>query len=173
MDERELNRAIDAAAEQMMAREPSGTLSYSVMARVRADHAPSPRRFVWAAAGATVVLCAATAIVLTNRNAATIVTPPPAAQLRIGHPAVVADVPVPTVTEATPMRSAIPRARGARGVEPRVALPPNDVSPIEPIQTAPIVLAAIDVPQLERESTSIEVLSIEPLTIEPLAASND
>jgi hypothetical protein len=34
-------------------------------------------------------------------------------------------------------------------------------------------LAAIDVPQLERESNSIEVLMIEPLTIEPLSASND
>ena len=31
----------------------------------------------------------------------------------------------------------------------------------------------IDVPPLERETTSIEAISIEPITIEPLSASND
>ena len=35
MDERELDRAIDAAAGGMMAREPSRSLGYNVMARVR------------------------------------------------------------------------------------------------------------------------------------------
>jgi hypothetical protein len=34
-------------------------------------------------------------------------------------------------------------------------------------------MTAIDVPQLERETTLIDAITIEPLTIEPLSASND
>ena len=45
---------------------------------------------------------------------------------------------------------------------------PIDVSPIDPIQTEPIVLSALDLPPLEREFTSIDTIEIEPLTIEPL-----
>ncbi len=70
-------------------------------------------------------------------------------------------------------RRAIHIVRSARSVATYAPLPLSDVSPIEPIQTEPIVLSSIEVPQLERETTAIDTLSIEPLTIEPLAASND
>ena len=50
MDERELDRAIDTAARELMAREPGRALSHNVMARVREGAVPAPRRFVWMAA---------------------------------------------------------------------------------------------------------------------------
>ena len=55
MDERELDRAIDAAAGAMVAREPSRSLGHAVMARVREGDAPAPRRFVWMTAAASLV----------------------------------------------------------------------------------------------------------------------
>jgi hypothetical protein len=172
MDERELDRAIDAAAEAMVAREPSRSLGYNVMARVREGKAPAPRRFMWMTAAACFVLCAAIAIALMSRTPAVVPSPPQVARLPVGEPAIVADAPVTIVTDTTSPRRVLPVARGASRVEPRVAMP-IDVSPIDPIQTEPIVLSALELPPLEREFTSIDTIGIEPLTIEPLAASND
>jgi hypothetical protein len=56
----------------------------------------------------------------------------------------------------------------------QAAAPPTGVSPIAPLGAEPIVVAAIEVPQIETGApVSIEVLTIERLTIEPLTASND
>ena len=173
MDERARDRAIDAAAGRMIDREPSRALAYNVMSRVREGNAPAPRRFVWMTAAASFVLCGAIAIAVTSRTPASVAPLPPAAQLSVGQPAAIPVAPVTVVTEKIPMRRIFPMVRAASSVGTRAPLPPYDVSPIEPIQTEPIVLSALDVPQLERETTAIDMLTIEPLTIEPLTASND
>jgi Sigma-70, region 4 len=64
--QRDLDRAIDAAAGAMMTREPSRALGYNVMARVREADAPAPRRFVWLMSAGSLVVCGALAIALTS-----------------------------------------------------------------------------------------------------------
>ena len=177
MDERELDRAIDTATGRMMAHEPSRSLGYNVMARVREGAAPAPRRLRWVVATVSIVLCAAIAIALMYRAPATIIAPPPAAQLPTAQPPIaqfpiVADAPVTVTREQPPSRRSVPARIAAKVVVP-MRLPPDGMSAIEPIETEPIVLSAIDVPQLEREATSIETITIEPLTVEPLTASNN
>jgi hypothetical protein len=173
MDERELDRAIDAAAGAMVAREPSRSLGYSVMARVREGKGPAPRRFGWMTAAASFVLFGAIAITVMSRTSVTLAPLPRAAQLVVGQPPVTPRAPAAAVAEALPTRPVIREPLAASRAGRRAPLPLNDVSPIEPIHTEPIVLSSIDVPQLERETTAIDTLTIEPLTIEPLAASND
>jgi len=171
-DEREFERTVDAAARAMMAREPSPSLGYAVMTRVREGRAPAPRRLWWMAVTASLVLCGAIVMVMTlnNNRAPQMAALPAAAQLRVGQLPVEPRAPVTEVmsaaNSATPVRRRI-------GMATRVTLPPDDVSSIEPIQQEPIVLSAIDVPRIERDTTAIDSLSVEPLTIEPLAASND
>jgi hypothetical protein len=171
----ELDRAIDIAAEHMMAREPSPALGYNVMARVREGDAHPSRPFLWMTAAAVFVLCAAIAMTLSSRAPAGEISLPPAAQLPIAQTSI-ARMPIAQSTSA-PLPVARPARRSValRNVRHAAALllPPIDVSAIEPIETEPITLSAIDVPQLEGEVTLIETISIEPLTIEPLAASND
>lgn len=168
MSDRELDRAIDAAAREMMAREPSRALSYGVMARVRGSTEP-PRRLAWAAAAACIV-CAAIASVLMTRSDGALLLPPEL-QLSIGETAALPELPIDARQERSLPRAAASVVRTT--ASPAAAVSPNDVATIEPIETQPILVAAIDVPQLEREATSIETIDIEPITIEPLAASND
>jgi hypothetical protein len=168
MNERELERAIDAAARAMMAREPGRSLGYTVMARVRDEHAPERRPYVWATAAASLVVGGAIAMTLVRETPTTLPLLPRAAQLTVGQPAVIPNASI-ALTAATPR----PAIHVVRGVDTRAPVSIGDVSPIEPIQTVPIVLSSIDVPQLERETTAIDALNVEPLTIEPLAASND
>jgi hypothetical protein len=172
MDERELDRAIDTAAGRMMAREPSRALGYNVMARVRAGAAPAPRRLVWIAAGASLVLCAAIATALMIGPAAVVPLPPAAPSVAIGQPPVMI-APLTTVASETATPRRLARTPTAAWSASALPMPPNDVSPIEPIVTEPIALSTIDVPLLERDNVVIDVLNIEPLTIEPLAVSND
>jgi hypothetical protein len=166
----ELDRTIDAAAGAMMTREPSRALGYAVMARVREVHAPAPRRFAWVTAAASVVVCGAIALTLITQTPPAMAPLPRAAHLTVGQPPVIPTAPVTIVTEAAPARREM---HSVRRVAARAPLPLSDVSPIEPIQTVPIALSSIDVPQLERETAEIDALSVEPLTIEPLATSND
>jgi hypothetical protein len=169
MNEREIDRAIDAAAGAMMTREPSRSLGYTVMARVRDDRASAPRRFVWVLAAASVVVCGAIAMALISGAPPTMASLPRGVQLTVGQPAAIPNASIALVTEPTPARPAIHAPR----VATRAPLPRIDVSPIEAIQTDPIVLSSLEVPQLERETTAIDALNVEPLTIEPLATSND
>jgi len=174
MDERELDRAIDTAAGRMMAHEPSRSLGYNVMARVREGAAPAPRRLRWVAATVSIVLCAAITMALMYRAPGTIIPLPPAARtVVVGQPPVATPPPMMVAPETAAPPRRIPRApRAARVVSP-VQLPPSDASGITPIETEGIALSAIEVPVLEREAAVIDVLDIEPLTIEPLTASND
>lgn len=167
----DLDRAIDAAADAIMRREPNRSLGAAVMARVREGEAPAPRRFVWVTAAASIVLCAAIAVALMSR-APSGAPVPRELRLEIGRPPVRPRVPESIVAETVPTRSVTREVRLATRVATRMPLPKSD-SPIEPIHTDPIMLPSIDVPQLDRESTAIDTLTIEPLTIEPLATSND
>jgi hypothetical protein len=171
MNERQLDRAIDVAAGTLMAREPGRALSHEVMARVRESAAPAQRSFVWIAAAAGFVLCAAIATAVMNLTPESIVHLPPAAKLAIAQAAVVPAVPIGLSQKTRQTR--VVATRIPRTVESATALPPDDVLTIEPIETEPIALSMIDVSPLERETTSIEAISIEPITIEPLSASND
>lgn len=174
MDERELDRAIDTAAGRMMAQEPRRALGYTVMARVRQGTTPAPRRFVWIVATASLVLCGVITIAVMTRAPSPALSLPVSRQLAVGHPPVAPALEVSVVAEGAMQPRRVARAPIQRGVvRPPVPLTPADMSVIEPIETEPIVLSEIDVPQLAREATSIETLNIEPLTIEPLAASND
>ena len=180
MDDRNLNRAIDIAAGTMMAREPSRALAYSVMARVRENAAPRARRFVWITVAASVVLCATIAIALMSQASAPATRQPRTAPIPVGESRIVqspiVQLPISNASvvidrETPPARRRFSAQIARKVVSP--APPPNEMSVIDPIETEPIVLAAIDIPQLAAEATSIETLRIEPLTIEPLAASND
>ena len=146
-----------------MARQPSRALGYNVMERVRETAAPAPPRYVWVSAAAGLALCAGLAALLVTRAPSGVVLLPRSLSLPIAQAAVVPEV--PNMTPAA--------VRPARRVAPRVARPPTDASPIAPIETQQILLAAIDVPQLEAETTWVDPITIEPLIIEPLGASND
>ena len=170
-DEQEFDRTVDAAARAMMAREPSPSLGYAVMTRVREGRAPAPRRLWWMAVTASLVVCGAIVLLMAlNSRAPLVAALPAAAQLRVGQLPVEPRAPVTEIMSAA--NNAAP-VRRRSGMATRVTLPPGDVSSIEPIQTEPLVLSAVEVPQLERETPAIGILTIEPLTIEPLAASND
>ncbi|MEO7133912.1 MAG: hypothetical protein ABI024_06790 [Vicinamibacterales bacterium] len=142
------------------------------MARVREGDAPARRRFVWVTATVTVVLCTAIAIAMMNRGFAAAFPPLPSAHGLPLPATLVAVAHSSMVHEILPQRRAA-AARVARQVLSPAPLPPGDASVIEPIETQPIALSAIDVPVLERETAVIDSLDIEPLTIEPLATSND
>ena len=154
----------------MMAREPSRALSYNVMARVRGG-AELPRRFAWAAAAAGIVVSVAIASVLMTRSDGALPLPPEL-QLSIGETAALPELPNDARQKPSPARVAAASVV-RRTPSPAAPVSSNDVVTIEPIETQPILVAAIDVPQLEREATVIETIDIEPITIEPLAASND
>ena len=172
MDDRHLDRAIDTAAGELMAREPGSALSYHVMVRVQRRCPVAPRRFVWTPAAASIALCATIAFLLLDRVPATVAKLPQTVQLPVGQPAQTPDTPVVVARATAQLRprlavSTVPR------ITPTIDTTARDVSFIEPIETEPIVMSAIELPQLERETTLIDTLDIEPLTIEPLAASND
>ena len=112
-----------------------------VMARVREDAAPAPRSIVWIAAAAGFVLCAAIAtardesdacnqsfICRRRRNCA------------IAQAAVVPAVPIGRPHDDAASETCRHPNSGAK-VESATASPPDDVSPIEPIETEPIALS--------------------------------
>lgn len=171
MDERALDRAIDAAAGALVAREPSRALGYHVMERVREHAAPARRRLVWVGAAAGIALCAGIAAMFAARPASEAVRLPRATALPVAQAAKVPEAPANDHWR-TPEKKPVTVLAGTR-VPARAPRPPVDVSPIAPISTEPIVLAAIDVPQLDAETTLVSPITIEPLVIEPLAASND
>ncbi len=165
MDERELDRAIDTAAGRMIRREPSRALTHAVMTRVRPGAAPAPRRLRWVVATASIVLCAAAAIALMNRAPAAVITLPTAAQ----QPVVQGQGAQSPIAAASAPGAVAVRVRNV----PSPASLPKALLTIDVLTTEPITVSAIEVPQLERETTLIDILDVEPLTIEPLAASND
>jgi hypothetical protein len=172
MEERELDRTIDTAAKSMMAHEPSRALNYEVMARVRENVGPSPRRCVWLTAGASVIVCVAIVAALMYRLPQAIPSPPAAQPLAVAPGASIADA-SPKAMNVTPPVHRASAPPVVRRVGPPVVPMLVDLTPIAPLEAEPIAVSAIEVPRLEPESTWIEPLIVEPLTIEPLAASND
>jgi hypothetical protein len=174
MNERELDRAIDAAAGAMMTREPSRSLGCTVMARVREDVKPSSYRRLWVTAAASVLLCAAIAAGLMYRTPPTIPSMPAAQPFVLAAPPVITE---PALMAANEVRPAPVRRRDSASASERRApavLLPVEISPIEPLEAEPIAVASIDVPRLQPDPpVSIKALEIDELTIEPLAASND
>lgn len=174
MDARELDRAIDRAAGELIAREPSRALSYNVMARVR-EREVLTRRGAWVTAASVCAAGLVVAYLAINRP-----TPemPPAPTPQVARTAP-APEPAPRVEE----REAVAESRSesrARGVVRSTRAPAispaatGDVMSIEPIGTEAIVVPSIEVPRLEPgAAASIDAIQIETLTIEPLAASND
>lgn len=175
MDSRELDRAIDKAASELIAREPSRALSGNVMARVRGSDVSTPRG-AWLKAACVCAAGIVVAYLAINRSAPEI-APVAAPHVVRTEPA---PVPVPQIAppeEARAESRPQPRPRRAAVVtRASMHVPPAavDVAAIEPIRAEPIAVAAIDLPRLGPESpVVIERLTIEQLTIEPLAASND
>src|SRR5688500_449718 len=105
MDQRELDRAIDTAAAGLIIHEPSRTLSYKVMSRVRQGDACAPHRFVRVTAAAGVVLGVATAVVLMYRAPQANPPLPPA------RPFVLGQLPKAVEPTLTPIINAQPAPR--------------------------------------------------------------
>ena len=172
MNEHELDQAIDRAARDLVAREPSRALTYSVMRRVRDDVA-SPRTLVRGSTAASVLVCVAIAIVFLYRAPQVIPLAPTARPFAVGAPAAPID-PSIMMTNDTRLAPHSVHSPIVRRPASAAAVLLVDASPLEPIEPEPISVTAVDVVQIERESpASIEALGIEELTIEPLAASND
>ena len=173
MDQREFDRAVDAAAGGLIRREPSRALGYTVMARVRANAGPRPkRRVVWLSAGVGAALCAAIAMMVMTGAPPGANVLPRELHLPVAQAALAPAVPIDAPREPPrPRHVAVRAATG--GVSRSMPVLP-EVSTIEPIETPPIVLTTIEVPQLDREgAASIDSIRIEPITVEPLAVSND
>lgn len=171
VNERELDRAIDVATRAMMNREPSRGLSRNVMARVRGEAAPQRLRLRWVVATAALLVCAALALSSASRGLDSAVRLPSDVQLAIAQGPVVPVAPAQALREA-PRRVTFTRPSGMTSMPP-LRMSESDALTIAPLETEPIALTTIDVPQLERETTFIETIDVAPLTIEPLAASND
>src|SRR5688572_8489109 len=175
MDERDLDRAIDTAAEAMMASEPSRLLDYNVMARVREDVAPAAeRRFVWITATASALMLGGVVMLVTMNRA-----PAPATEGPTRAPQesrVISPSTAPPVVEDE-RQSALPPVARPRMVkvaaQPSPSLARELESAIEPLAPEPIVLSDIQPAPLPVQVTSIANIDIADLTIEPLATSND
>ena len=179
MSEHDLDRLIDSAAEQMVARDPSDSLGARVLSRVRErqmEEGPRRRVFVWATAAASVaLLCGTVAILITRSPVPTQPASAPAQSIVLQPPAAPVDqgVPVPSPPSPSQDRAPIVAAVAEPALRPMRLPPPEVSSVIEPLEAEPIVLSAIEVPLLEQETHSIARIEIEALTIEPLTASND
>jgi len=171
MTEQDLDRVIDTAAAEMIAREPSRALHHSVMARVRESDRPAPRRFIWATAGLAAAAGFVIALVIAERTPApTIQTAAPARPTIVEPPAATVNQRVPALESAAPAAQLVVR----RVRRPASALAPNDLpSSIEPLTAEALVLTSIDPPPLENQAASVEQIEVDALTIEPLTASND
>lgn len=174
MNEHDLDRTIEAATRQLIAREPSRGLTHAVMARVRERASPARQGSLWSAAivTATVTVCAAIASALMYRSTQRIPSLPVARPLAVAQPPVIAPVPIVVREPHTARRD------GDEPVARAVSLPVMFVRPglsaVTPIEADPIAVAALEVPELGAGApTSIEKLTVEALTIEPLTASND
>lgn len=175
MDTREFDRAIDAAAGELMVREPSRALSFNVMARVRGGDVSTPRG-AWLKVASVCAAGIVVAYLAMNRSTPEIPTTARPQVLRTE----LAPVPVPRIEPAQEAHAdsrpqSLPRRTAVARRAPLVFTPAAvDVAPIEPIRAEAVAVPAIVVPALEAEPpASIENLTVDALTIEPLAASND
>jgi hypothetical protein len=184
MNSQDLDRLIDAAAEQLVGREPSSGLIDAVMARVRAAEGsgfgvPSSKfwfsgsRF-WLSSAA--VFTAAAVIFFVLRTPPAPIQGPERSASQPAQPAqpLIAAVSEPPV--AVPIASR-PTAKHLPDRSPRLIVDdagvttflvddPIVMEPIkaDPIDVAPIAIAASQPPP---------PIQIEPLIIEPIASSND
>ena len=181
MKDADFDRAVEAAAEQLVRREPRETMTDGVMARIQSRPRVTVMRPVWIAAS----LCA---VVLSGVIGWVMMSWPPAADPRL-HTSVPAEVASPAtsalrvepVTPPAPANSAsivVPSAtrRVAPALQapvPPVALDTGIASALESLQTEPLVVTAIELAALETPAVSVEQIQIEDITIEPLTASND
>ena len=81
MNQQDLDRVIDTATAEMIAREPTRALRSAVMARVRESEPTTLRRFVWAAGGLGAAACLVIALVVMESP------PPPPVQVQTPAPA--------------------------------------------------------------------------------------
>jgi hypothetical protein len=175
MDDRDLNRLIDTAAEQIVGHEPSSVLTNVVMERV-CDHAPDPRPrpFLWVTAGAATVVCGLLLVMLSKPPALLTEGPtqtrPSAPTNEIGSPVGLAEPP-----RTANAKAAVSVRRVAKPAE--VAVDPEAGSLVA--AEAPIVLESIEWEDVEPVSVDVvevappETIQIEPLTIEPRSAATD
>jgi hypothetical protein len=190
MNDRDLDRAIDTAARQMVQCNPSRSLGDAVMSRaVEGSHRPRWSFVVGsgshriASATAAVVACAVLLTVVLNRAPEpasgidspdqTVVVTPPSADLVVDEP--LQHQPVPAESKASVERprnvvrtiTQVPRT-------PALYEPPDDAFAEEAsIVFESIAPAAIVVPRLQIEAGSVDKIQIEPISVEPLTAAND
>ena len=185
MSSQDLDQLIDAAAEELVGREPSSALTDAVMARVRAPQSSrfrarssrfSDSRF-WLSSGAAVVALAIIVVLNFVLNTPPAPTHAPAPHASVPsqptHPLIAAaaepSVGAPIASRPTAKRLMDQSRRSIDDDNVVMTAPADDpleVNPIavEPIEIAPIAVAASQPPP---------PIHIEPLMIEPISSSND
>lgn len=189
MNEENLNRVIDTAAEQMVNREPPSSLGETVMARVM-DGSDQPRRWTLlvgprlmrtASVTAAVAACGVLLMVMVMLKRA----PEPATSAEKTTQPAMSAPPVRATAPALPRQVPVAEERRSsaerlRNVEPTVrpsaplaSVGIDSFSDETSIAFESIVPDALAVPLLEVNAASVDEIAIEPLVIEPLTASND
>jgi hypothetical protein len=188
MNLEDLDQLIDAAAEQLVGREPSRGLTDAVMARVRATEGsgfgvPSSKfwfsgsRF-WLSSAAVFTAAAVIVFVLKTplapiqgpeRSVSPLAQPAQPSIAAVSEPPVAVPIASRPTAKHLPDRS--PRSIDDAGVtmflvDDPIVMEPIKADPIDadPIDVAPIAVAASQPPP---------PIQIEPLVIEPISSSND
>ena len=185
----DLDRLIDAAAEQLVGREPSTALTDAVMARVRATEGSGfgvPSSKLWFSGSrfwlsSAAVFTAAAIIFFVLKTPPAPIQGPERSASQPAQPAqpLIAAVSGPPVAVPIPSRPTAKhvaiRSRRTIGDEPAVtAFLFDDAIGLEPIEADPIDVDPIDIsPIADAASQAPQPIQIEPLIIEPISSSND
>jgi hypothetical protein len=158
----DLDRLIDAAANEIVAHEPSPNLRYAVTARI-AQREPRRRR-IWLFA----VPSAAVAVVVVLLLYARAVTPINEGMAFLQARRFAQELAqAPSLSVRAPLLSDAPAT--ARDTTTR-RLPADPVAQVQPLRVEPIGVETIDVQPL---TASIATIDLANLTVEPLTASNN
>ena len=154
------DRRIDAAAKDIVAKEPSRNLRYNVMARIHRANQSTRRRFSLVLVSSAATACIIAAIVLN--------TPPRQENMTFvqarSFPQQLSTA--PTVNVSPPAISAL----HVTGKDATARRAPAER--VQAMQLEPIRVDAIEVGPIEPLATSVTMIDLTDLTIEPLAASN-
>jgi hypothetical protein len=186
MKDQDLDRVIDAAAQQMVSGEPSDALTGAVIARIgAAADAPRPQPFVWATVSVGAIACAVIAVTLLTRGPEPI-SPNPvrssSIQLTAEPPSSVDTQPRAVIENIELSRRRVERRpRDASqfwaGLKADTTANANAViahdNALEPIPFESFAPQPIDIAAITIESATVGEIVVDPIIIEPLSASND
>jgi hypothetical protein len=179
MNERDFDRVIDAATQQIVGHAPPESLTDAVMRQVRSmsDDSRAQKRYGpflarWATIGLCATACVVATYVLLSRSPESMLPSP----IRSSSIQLTAEQ-----HASAPAQRDAASAEGLRrpGVAPitlTASQPPitqAEFDAIEPIVLEPIAPQPIDLAAIAIEAPVIDRLVVEPIVIESLSASND